>query len=281
MNLTSPTEIKILLSKHGFRFSKSLGQNFLIDNNTVLKIIEKADIKNTDNVLEIGPGIGTLTREIAKNAKKVVSIEVDETLKPILKETVSEFENAKIIYSDILKLDLKTVTKENFGDEKYKVIANLPYYITTPILEFLLKSKTNLDDITVMVQKEVAERMTANPGSKSYGSLSVYIKYFGDAKKVLQVPKTVFIPRPDVDSAVVKISINEKYRDIESEEIEKVLRAGFGKRRKTILNSFSSGLNIEKEEMEKILEKLKLQKNLRAENLSIDDFIKVAKEIRG
>ena len=281
MNLTSPTEIKIILSKYGFRFSKSLGQNFLVDNNTVLKIIEKADIKNTDNVLEIGPGIGTLTREIAKNSKKVVSIEVDETLKPILKETISEFENAKIIYSDILKLDLKTVTKENFGDEKYKVIANLPYYITTPILEFLLKSKTNIDDITVMVQKEVAERMTANPGSKSYGSLSVYIKYFGDAKKVLQVPKTVFIPRPDVDSAVVKISINEKYQEIESEELEKVLRAGFGKRRKTILNSFSSGLNIEKEEMEKILEKLELQKNLRAENLSIEDFIKVAKEIRG
>lgn len=281
MNLTSPTEIKILLSKYGFRFSKSLGQNFLIDNNTVLKIIEKADIKNTDNVLEIGPGIGTLTREIAKNSKKVLSIEVDETLKPILKETILEFENAKIIYSDILKLDLKTVTKENFGDEKYKVIANLPYYITTPILEFLLKSKTNIDDITVMVQKEVAERMTANPGNKSYGSLSVYIKYFGDAKKVLQVPKTVFIPRPDVDSAVVKISINEKYQEIESEELEKVLRAGFGKRRKTILNSFSSGLNIEKEEMEKILEKLELQKNLRAENLSIDDFIKVAKEIRG
>ncbi len=277
--LTSPKTIIDLLERHGFRFSKSLGQNFLIDQNIVDKIIEKSEIKKADNVLEIGPGIGVLTRELAENAKKVVAVEVDETLRPILAETLENIGNAEVHYSDVLKLNLKEFTKEKFGDENFKVVANLPYYITTPILTFLLKSGVNITDIVVMVQSEVADRMVANLGSKDYSSISLFLKYFGDAKRLMTVPNTVFMPKPKVSSAVVRLKVENENRDIPIAELEKTLRAAFQMRRKTILNSLSSGLSIEKEVIKDVLGELNLSENLRAENLNLKDYLELTKRL--
>lgn len=277
--LTSPKTIIDLLERHGFRFSKSLGQNFLIDQNIVDKIIEKSEIKKDDNVLEIGPGIGVLTRELAENAKKVVAVEVDETLRPILAETLENIGNAEVHYSDVLKLNLKEFTKEKFGDENFKVVANLPYYITTPILTFLLKSGVNITDIVVMVQSEVADRMVANLGSKDYSSISLFLKYFGDAKRLMTVPNTVFMPKPKVSSAVVRLKVENENRDIPIAELEKTLRAAFQMRRKTILNSLSSGLSIEKEVIKDVLGELNLSENLRAENLNLKDYLELTKRL--
>lgn len=277
--LTSPKTIIDLLERHGFRFSKSLGQNFLIDQNIVDKIIEKSEIKKADNVLEIGPGIGVLTRELAENAKKVVAVEVDETLRPILAETLENIGNAEVHYSDVLKLNLKEFTKEKFGDENFKVVANLPYYITTPILTFLLKSGVNITDIVVMVQSEVADRMVANLDSKDYSSISLFLKYFGDAKRLMTVPNTVFMPKPKVSSAVVRLKVENENRDIPIAELEKTLRAAFQMRRKTILNSLSSGLSIEKEVIKDVLGELNLSENLRAENLNLKDYLELTKRL--
>lgn len=277
--LTSPKTIIDLLERHGFRFSKSLGQNFLIDQNIVDKIIKKSEIKKADNVLEIGPGIGVLTRELAENAKKVVAVEVDETLRPILAETLENIGNAEVHYSDVLKLNLKEFTKEKFGDENFKVVANLPYYITTPILTFLLKSGVNITDIVVMVQSEVADRMVANLGSKDYSSISLFLKYFGDAKRLMTVPNTVFMPKPKVSSAVVRLKVENENRDIPIAELEKTLRAAFQMRRKTILNSLSSGLSIEKEVIKDVLGELNLSENLRAENLNLKDYLELTKRL--
>lgn len=279
--LTSPSTIIDLLERHGFRFSKSLGQNFLIDHNVVNKIIEKSEISQDDNVLEIGPGIGVLTRELAERAKKVVAVEVDETLRPILAETLGDSINAEVHYSDVLKLNLPEFTKEKFGDESFKVIANLPYYITTPILTTILKAGVNVSDVVVMVQSEVADRMVAEVGSKDYSSISVFLKYFGDSKKIITVPNTVFMPKPKVNSAVVRLRVEHKYDDVSLEDLEKVLRAAFQMRRKTILNSLSSGLSMDKEVIREILVELELSENLRAENLTLKNFLELSARING
>lgn len=275
MNLTSPRDLKILLERHNFTFTKSLGQNFLIDQNIVDKILREGRVEG-ENVLEIGAGVGTLTASMAKLAKDVVVVEIDQSLEPILNETLEEFDNIKVIYSDILKTDLEVVSKEYFNGESYKVVANLPYYITTPILEYILKSQTHISQVIVMMQKEVASRIVADVGTKEYGSISVFLKYFGDAEILMNVPKTVFIPQPKVDSAVIKLTIRKGIDLKEVERLEKVLRAGFGKRRKTILNSLSSGLNKEKEQVLKILQELGINKNNRAENLSLEEFLSLS-----
>ncbi len=278
MNLTSPRELKFLLDKHGFNFTKSLGQNFLIDNNIVEKIVREGNIEG-ENVLEIGPGIGTLTREMQKYAKKIVAIEIDEKLRPLLSETVGDFDNVNIIFSDVLKLDIKKVTEEEFGGESFKVIANLPYYITTPILINLLKSEANISELIVMMQREVAERIVANVGNKEYGSISVFLKYFGDSKIVMHVPNTVFMPKPKVGSSVIKLTVNKEKKSQDINSLEKVLRAGFQMRRKTILNSLSSGLAIEKRDLKEVLESLGLKENFRAENLTLEDFLNLAEKL--
>lgn len=278
MNLTSPREMKELLERHDFNFSKGLGQNFLTDQNIVSKIVDKASVIDK-NVLEIGPGIGTLTSEIAKYAKKVVAIEVDKRLEPILSETLEEYNNIEVVFQDILKTDIKALSEEKFNGEPFKVVANLPYYITSPILIYLLREPSNIEEIVVMMQREVADRIVAGPNSKEYGSISVFLKYFGDSEIVMKVPKTVFMPKPKVDSAILKIVIKDNSDGVCIDSLERVLRSAFLKRRKTILNSLSSGLDISKEETSDILKSLNIDENFRAENLSYEDYLKITKKL--
>lgn len=278
--LYSPKYVKEILAKYGFEFSKSLGQNFLIDGNIVRKIVEKANIGPEDYVLEIGPGIGTLTEELALKAKKVVAIELDKDLLPILDETLSQYENVEIIHGDVLKVDLKKIIEEKLDNKRVKLVANLPYYVTTPIITKLLESDLNLDSIIVMVQKEVAERMGAKAGGKEYGSLSVFVSFFSQAEIIINVPKTVFMPQPKVDSAVIKLDIKKELPDIDRDKFFKVVKAAFSKRRKTLLNALSSyGFNIDKETIKETLEKLNIKPEVRAENLSVEDFIKISKSL--
>lgn len=270
--LYKPSKLSEILSKYGFRFTKSLGQNFLIDGNIVRKIADAAEISEKDNVLEIGPGVGTLTEELALRAKKVVAVEIDEKLRELHRETLN-IENVKVIYGDFLDLDLKKLTKEEFVDEGFKVVANLPYYVTTPIIEKLILANVNLISITVMVQKEVAKRLSAEPGSKDYSSLSVFINYYTDCRYKFQVPSSVFMPKPNVDSAVVNLKM-KKREEVDTEFLFKVVRASFTTRRKTILNSLSnSKLNYTKDEIKRALELSGIDERRRAETLKLEEFI--------
>ena len=275
--LYSPKRLKEVLEKHNFKFSKSLGQNFLIDGNIVRKIVENAEITKEDYVLEVGPGMGTLTEELALNAKKVLAVELDNKLKPVLEETLGGYPNVEILFSDILKLDMVEVIKEKMDDKRIKIVANLPYYITTPIIAKFLENNYNIDSITVMVQKEVAERITASPNTKDYGSLTIFAQFYSDPEIVLNIPKTVFIPQPKVDSAVIRLKIRDKYRDVDKEKFFKIVKAAFSQRRKTILNTLSSGLDIDKDEVRRILNHSEIESNKRAENLTIEEYIKLCK----
>lgn len=274
--LYSPKRLKEVLAKHNFKFSKSLGQNFLIDGNIVRKIVESAEITKDDYVLEVGPGMGTLTEELALNAKKVIAVELDNKLEPVLKDTLGKYDNIEIIFGDILKLDLEDIIKEKMDDKKIKIVANLPYYITTPIIAKFLEEGYNIDSINVMVQKEVAERISASPNNKSYGSLTVFAQFYSNPEIVLNIPKTVFIPQPKVDSAVIRLKIMDKYKDVDSDKFFKIVKAGFSKRRKTILNTLSSGLDLEKDQVRSLLESANIDPSKRAENLSIEDYIKLS-----
>ena len=270
--LYKPSKLSEILSKYGFRFTKSLGQNFLIDGNIVRKIADAAEISEDDNILEIGPGVGTMTEELALRAKKVLAVEIDEKLRDLHKETL-DIENVKVIYGDFLELDLEKIAEEEFGDEGFKVVANLPYYVTTPIIEKLLLSKVNLVSITVMVQKEVAKRLAAQPGNKDYGSLSVFINYYTDCKYKFQVPSSVFMPKPNVDSAVVNLKMKER-EDLDTDFLFKIVRAAFTTRRKTLLNSFSnSRLPYSKDDIKRALELSGIDEGRRAETLSLEEFI--------
>ncbi|SHE67884.1 16S rRNA (adenine1518-N6/adenine1519-N6)-dimethyltransferase [Tissierella praeacuta DSM 18095] len=278
--LYSPKYIKEILEKHGFKFSKSLGQNFLIDGNIVRKIVENGNITSEDYVIEIGPGMGTLTEELALKAKKVLAIEIDNTLIPILEETIGKYNNVEIINGDILKIDLQKIIEERLDGGPVKVVANLPYYVTTPIIAKLIEDNLNLESIIVMVQKEVAERMAAGSGGKEYGSLSVFVNFYSKPEIVLKVPKTVFMPQPKIDSAVIKLTINKELPEVDKEKFFKIVKAAFSKRRKTILNSLSTyGFNIEKGTIKEVLESLDISLDSRAENLSVEDFIKISKTL--
>lgn len=276
--LYSPAYIKQILSMHGFNFSKSLGQNFLIDGNIVRKIVEKADISKDDCVLEIGPGFGTLTEELSLRAKKVVSVEIDRKLIPILEHTLERYENIEIIHNDILKIDIKKLINEKLDGGPVKVVANLPYYVTTPIIGKLIEEDLNIESVVVMVQKEVASRMVATPGSKAYGSLSVFIDFYTNPKIVVNVPNTVFMPKPKIDSSVIKLNIKRELPDIDKEKLFMVVKASFSKRRKTILNALSTyGFEIEKDDIKNTLELCNINPGERAENLSTEEFIKISK----
>ncbi len=278
--LYSPKYVKEILNKYGFKFSKSLGQNFLIDGNIVRRISEIADITDKDYVLEIGPGIGTLTEELAFNAKKVVAVEIDEKLLPILDETLQAHDNVEIIHGDILNMDIIKIIDENMDGGPIKVVANLPYYVTTPIIAKLLEEESNIHSIVVMVQKEVGERIVASPGSKQYGSLSVFVNFYTYPEIGMKVPKTVFMPQPKVDSVIIKLKMKEKLPKVDREVFFKVVKSAFGKRRKTILNALSSGeLGIEKKTMREVLESLNIPTDIRAENLKIEDFIKISQTL--
>lgn len=274
--LYSPKVVKEIIDLYGFKFSKSLGQNFLIDKNFVDKIVDGADISGK-NVIEVGPGIGTISYEMAKTCKKLVLIELDSSLIPILEENMSDFNNVTIIHQDILKTDLKEIQDKYFGGEPFEFVSNLPYYITTPIIEKIFEEDLNCRSMTIMVQKEVADRMLATEKDKDYSSLSVFVKYYSEAKFLTKVPKSVFMPQPKIDSVVLRLDLRVYDEKVNKEKLFSLVKAGFLKRRKTILNSLSAVA--EKENLKKVFEKLDIKENLRAENLSLDDFINITNEL--
>lgn len=274
--LYSPKIVKEIMDLYGFRFSKSLGQNFLIDKNFVDKIVEGADIGGK-NVIEVGPGLGTISYEMAKVCKKLVLIEIDSNLIPILEESMKEFDNVTIIHADILKTDLKKIQEEVFAGESFSFVSNLPYYITTPIIEKIFEDDLDCDDMTIMVQKEVADRMLADETDKDYSSLSLFVKFYSDASRLTNAPKSVFMPSPKIDSAVLRLNLRIYDEDVDKKTLFNLIRAGFLKRRKTILNSLSAVAS--KDELRKVFSDLGIKENLRAENLSLDDFISVAKAL--
>lgn len=274
----SPRYVREILDRHGFQFSKGLGQNFLVDGNIVKGICRAGEVTKEDYVLEIGPGFGTMTEEIALNARKVVAVELDERLLPILDDTLGGYHNIEIVHGDILKVDIEDIIEERLGGGPIKVIANLPYYVTTPIIARLIEEDLNIDTIIVMVQKEVADRIVADPGNRKYGSLSVFINFYTYPELVMDVPRTVFMPQPKVDSAVMKLKVKQELPEVDREIFFKLVRSAFGKRRKTILNSLSSGeLNLKKKDIRKVLEAANISPNKRAEDLKVEHFAKISK----
>lgn len=278
--LYNPQYVKEIMSHNKINMSKSLGQNFLIDGNIVRNIVEGAGIGEEDYVLEIGPGIGVLTEELALKAKKVLSVEIDQQFVGILSQTLEAQDNIEIYPGDILEVDLDRIIEEKLGGGPVKVVANLPYNITTPILARLLENSYNIDSITVMIQKEVADRIVSTEKDKDYGALSVFANFYANTEIILRVPNTVFIPRPKVESAVVQLKLKEDLPKVNKEIFFSLVKSAFGKRRKTILNSMTTGyLDLSKEELKGILEKLDLKENLRAENLSIENYAAISQEI--
>lgn len=278
MNLTSPKQISELLSCHGFTFSKSLGQNFLINAAIPEKIAESAGITSDSTVLEIGPGIGCLTRSLAQRAKRVIAVEIDARLLPILKETLADYQNVTVINADILKMDLRALT-DKYG--KISICANLPYYITTPILMYILESKIPFSDITIMIQREVAQRLCAAAGSKEYGAISAAVQYYTTPKTLFTVSPGSFIPAPKVDSAVVRLSSRIPPQVNNEQLLFKVIRAGFLQRRKTLSNALASGLGLSKTSIETVLTKTGFSPSIRAEKLSVEEFCLLSNALDG
>lgn len=278
-------ETKFIMKKYGIRANKSLGQNFLVSDEAVERIVESAEISKEDLVIEIGPGLGTLTNELLKKAKKVIAIELDSRMVEILEERFSLFNNFEIINDDVLKVDLVNIIKsekENNEIKEAKIVANLPYYITTPIIMKLLESRLDLESITVMIQKEVAERLCTIPGEKQSGAITYSVYYYAEAYKVLEVKNTSFIPAPEVDSEVIKLKIRkEPPIKVESEKkLFKIIKYAFMQRRKTLLNALSKcDLFKNKEEIKKIFDELDFDERIRGEELSLEDFAKIANKI--
>lgn len=274
---------KDILNKYSFVLKKRLGQNFLIEQNVVDNIIESVDIKEDDYILEIGPGIGGMTEKLLKEAKKVIAVEIDKGLIRILEDLFQDKDNLVLISDDFLKLDINELIKEQADGKKVKVVANLPYYITTPIIMKLLESKAPVEMITVMVQKEVANRMAATPGNKQYGAITVALNYYASLRLVTNISRNCFIPAPNVDSAVVELKVHDKPPvDVKSEELFfRMIKAGFAQRRKTLLNTlFARGeLGIEKSDLREILDGSGIGSSVRGETLSIQDFAKLTNVI--
>ena len=282
MKLYAPSTIREIKDKYGFRLSKSLGQNFLTDKNIIDEIIESAQIGPEDLVMEIGPGMGVITMDAAEKAKKVIAVEIDKNLIPILKETLKDYDNVEIINKDILKTDVNGLIdgcKEKFAG--VKILGNLPYYITTPIIMKLLEDGVKADSITIMMQKEVADRIKALPGTKAYGALSVAVQYYCTAEAVVNVPKEVFMPQPKVDSTVLRLCIRkEKPVILEDRDMFfRCVKAGFGQRRKTLLNSLMGIDNITKDIVRDALEKAGIDPSRRAETLNLEEFAKLSNEV--
>ena len=277
--LGNPQNTIEILQKYNFNFQKKFGQNFLIDEHVLDKIIRAAEITKDDYVLEIGPGIGTMTQYLACAAREVTAVEIDRALIPILEDTLKEYDNVSIINEDILKVDIAALAKEKNGGRPIKVVANLPYYITTPIIMGLFESHVPLESITVMVQKEVADRMQVGPGTKDYGALSLAVQFYAKPKVVLNVPASCFMPRPNVDSAVIRL---ERFKtppvDVKNEHLMfKIIRASFNQRRKTMLNSVgNSGIGITKEALTNALETMGLPLTIRGEALTLEQFAQLS-----
>ena len=274
--MVSLNELKEKLNKNGFDFKKNFGQNFIIDNNIIKNIVTKSQIKDNSLIIEIGPGAGSLTGELGLKARQVVCFEVDTNLKPILDETLKDFNNIDIFYEDFLKVDLKEILK-NYNYDYIYVIANLPYYITTPIIMKLIEEKIDLEKIVVMVQKEVGNRFKAKPGSKDYSSLSVFLDYYFDVQKIMDVSKNVFIPKPKVDSIVVSFNKKEKmYKVLNEDLFFKLVRDAFKQKRKTIKNNLK---DYDLAKIENILKKHGFNFQTRAEQIPIDIFIEIANNL--
>ncbi|MBM2659728.1 16S rRNA (adenine(1518)-N(6)/adenine(1519)-N(6))-dimethyltransferase RsmA [Staphylococcus pseudoxylosus] len=285
-DIATPTRTKALLNQYGFNFKKSLGQNFLIDVNVIHNIIEASDIDAQTGVIEIGPGMGSLTEQLAKNAKKVVAFEIDQRLMPVLEDTMGPYDNVTVVNEDILKADIAHYVAEHFSDcNKIMVVANLPYYITTPILLNLMQQSLPIDGYVVMMQKEVGERLNAQVGTKAYGSLSIVAQYYTETSKVLTVPKAVFLPPPNVDSIVVKLMKRDTpiVTVDDEDKFFKMTKAAFGQRRKTINNNYQSLFVNGKANKQIILDWLEasdIDPRRRGETLSIKEFAHLYNELK-
>lgn len=287
-NLGTPTATAAVLNKYDFVFRKKYGQNFLVDMHMLEKIVDCAELTKEDCVLEIGPGIGTMTQYLAERAGKVIVVEIDGDLIPILKDTLGAYDNVTIIHQDILKVDLHQLVEEHLaGKQKYKsfkVVANLPYYITTPIIMNLLEKKIPLDNITIMVQKEVAERMQVGPGTKDYGALSLAVQYYAKPEVMVSVPPECFMPRPKVASAVIRLTLYSEppIRVSDPEYMFRLIRASFNQRRKTLANGLSndSGLHLTREAVVEALRQMDLSETIRGEALTLEQFGELADRLK-
>ncbi|GEN89341.1 16S rRNA (adenine(1518)-N(6)/adenine(1519)-N(6))-dimethyltransferase RsmA [Oceanobacillus sojae] len=279
--IATPSRTKELLNKYGFAFKKSLGQNFLIDVNVLENIIHQAGITKETGAIEIGPGMGALTEQLAIHADRVVAFEIDQRLLPILEETLADYDNVEVILEDILKANVDEVIRKHFEEgQDIHVVANLPYYITTPILMKLVRDRLPVTSLTVMIQKEVADRMAAVPNTKSYGSLSIAVQYYTEAKVVLNVPKQVFMPQPNVDSSVLKLVMRkEPPVQVDNEDFFfELIQASFAQRRKTLRNNLNRFLQekLEKHQVEALLEEASIDGGRRGETLTIEEFADLA-----
>lgn len=283
--LGNPQNTIEILQKYHFTFQKKFGQNFLIDTHVLDKIIRSAGITKEDMVLEIGPGIGTMTQYLAEAAGKVVAVEIDRNLIPILADTLGGYENVKVINDDVLKVDLEALAREENGSKPIKVVANLPYYITTPIIMGLFEKHVPVESITVMVQKEVAERMQAGPGSKNYGALSLAVQFYAEPYIVANVPPNCFMPRPKVGSAVIRLTRHDKppIQTANEELMFDIIRAAFNQRRKTLVNSLNNSgkLSLSKEMIKEAILQLGKGEGVRGEALTLQEFAMLADYIDG
>ncbi len=282
--LAAPAATLEIINKYGFHFQKKYGQNFLIDANILEKIIEAAEITREDGVIEIGPGIGTMTQYLAEHAKWVAAVEIDKNLIPILNETLSEYKNVMVLNEDILKLDIGRLVQEKNNGRPVKIVANLPYYITTPIIMGLFESQVPLSSITIMVQKEVADRMQVGPGTKDYGALSLAVQYYAKPEIMLKVSPACFIPRPNVGSAVIRLTkFTEPPVQVESEKkFFSIIRAAFNQRRKTLANALANsislvdekgnGMKVTREHVCNMLDQMELNQTIRGEALTLEQF---------
>lgn len=279
-NLGIPQNTIEVLQKYNFNFQKKFGQNFLIDTTVLDRIISSAEITKEDCVLEIGPGIGTMTQYLAERAREVVAVEIDKALIPILEDTLSAYDNVTVINDDILKVDINKIAEERNGGKPIKVVANLPYYITTPIIMGLFESNVPLKSITIMVQKEVADRMQVGPGTKDYGALSLAVQYYAKPEIVANVPPNCFIPRPNVGSAVIRLTRYDKppVEVADEKKMFALIRASFNQRRKTLVNGLcnAGGLHVNKEQVQEALEIMGLPATVRGETFTLEQFARLS-----
>lgn len=280
-NLSDISVIKSVLSRHGFTFSKALGQNFLVNPSVCPRMAENCGIDENTGVIEIGAGIGVLTKELSKRAKKVVSVELDTRLIPVLSETLSDCLNTEVINADIMKVDLHELIAEKFPGMRVVVCANLPYYITTPVITLLLENRLPIESITVMIQKEVADRLCCGCGSRDAGAVTACVDFYAEARKLFEVSKGSFMPAPKVDSCVIRLDLrNEPPVKVEDEKkFFRIVKAAFAQRRKTVLNSVSSSLSTGKEAVAFALQNAGLEKTVRAEQMSLEDFASLCRHL--
>ena len=280
-NLADPGTIKSILTRHDFNFSKALGQNFLINPAICPRMAQLCGASQAAGVIEIGPGIGVLTAELAKHAKKVVAIELDKRLMPVLKETLEGVDNVTVLQGDALTIDLKDIIDREFEGQKVAVCANLPYYITSPVIMHLLESRLPITSITVMVQKEAAVRLTATPGTREAGAVSLAVSYYSQPKVLFDVSSTSFMPRPSVDSCVIQLDVRDEppVKTLNEVLMFRIIRAAFSQRRKTVLNAVASGLSLSKERLTQILTAVGIPPTERGERLTLDDFARLADEL--